>query len=310
MNRYPRFIKDGRGNRMIVPKEAGYTDSTTYAGFVEDALPGEIAVIDPDTKAILTALTPLEAGDKFQLVQKLNTVEKEVAYSDVYTFKPKCLTATAIIAGVNQSITATVTSAATDKSDVFELAIIDQTFPGGLNKNHMFEFASVTGAETVEQVAAGIFENYQAVSERIDLPFVITIAGAVLTITTKSKETNLVVGVNQQLVATIATATAYVAANGTGETTYMEELAGAGYDGLSNWAEHEFSDMGNMTPFAKKGCTYDEIKINNPQSFETLGHVPSMMLTTESPTVIRVETTTVGTTGSAALTALKTIFGL
>jgi len=307
MKRYPRHTAKGRGNRFIVPLSGGYTDSTTVSGFVADALPGEIAVINPETKAVLTAA--LAEGDKFQFIHKLNDKD-EVAYSDTYIFKPNYLCSSDVIAGDNQVQTVTITSAATAKRQVFELAIMDETYPGRINKPHLFEFVSVTGAETAAQVAQGIMDNYNFIKDMIDLPFVMAISGAVLTITTKEEETRLVATVSQDATATIAITTPYVVASGTGESTYMEELAGAGYDGLSNWKAHEYSDEGNMTPFSKKGCTYDEISINNPQTVPVLGHVPSMTIQTESPTLVRIETTAVGTSGSPAYTAMKTIFGL
>lgn len=308
MKRYPRHIARGRGNRFIVPISGGYSTADELAIFIASAPAGAIAIIDPETKDILT--TALAEGDKYQFIQKLNTTENEVAYSDVYTHTTRILCATNTVAGVNQVTTLTVTSVATTVGQVFEMSILDQTYGTHKSKNHLFEFVSVTGAETAAQIAAGIYDNYLTVSERQDLHFTVAVAGAVLTVTTKDKETNLDVGAGFGLLATKAITTAYVSANGTGETTYMEELAGSGYDGLSAYGEHEFVNMGNMTPFSKTSCSYDEIAINNNQEFETLGHVTGVTMTTESPTVLRIETTAAGTSGSATYTAIKTILGL
>lgn len=315
--RYRTKIAANAGKRFIVPKSGGITAEALYDDFIEavdnnTAIVGELAVYNPTTGEIYS--TALQSGDEFAIAQTLGN--GEIHFTNKMVYKPMCISKTDLVKGSPQAYTFTVTSAATAKGQEFELTIADKTDNTLNNIIDRLEFVSVTGAETAAQVAAGIKANFDS---KFNSPqynelgnfYTVTVAGAVLTITAVDNGIDFgVFATSDFLTGTLVNTVPYSPLIGDGEQVFFEEIAGSAYEGLGVNRKTEFETyVGDPVPFSKKSCTYDAITIIDKREWDSIGGVPQIQ-NFVNQTVLFIESTTVGTSGSASYTSLKTIFGL
>lgn len=298
---------------FVLPVVA-YTTDATMALFVANAVEGEMGIFLNDTnKTLVTTGTPLTAGQEYIIAQKRDGL---VHLSQPIKYALADVTACALVNNVLQVDTVVVSSPATVRGQVFQVKIMDTTFPSDPFPFWTLTFTSVTGAETVAQVRDGLLADY---TRQQGAPFtgrpwdvvVATSGAASLTITAKYEETSFKTIIREQLAlnGSVSTTTAWVKGSGQGYQVQWMEEQGNILDSLTGHDADKFDNMGSTKYFAKEACTYDLIIINEINKFVSHGAQEPF---NEHPynVYLPIETTVAGTTGSALRTALGTIFGV
>lgn len=302
----------GHVPRYILPN--AYTGAADYEAFINTGNIGDFAVIDPDTKAVIsTALAP---GDRFQLAQIIDVdgidFRPRVMAKSPMVFDPECAKFCAYTAPVNQTFTIQISSPATQKGQAFGIRLHDVTEVHEFTPSERYEFVSVTGAETAADIAAGIKANYDLMEARYNSAargvvsmFDITVAGDTLTVTTKDPWTRFNPTVYENNRDAVITETvAWVSPVGTYEQVYQSHLEGDVMEDLKIDKVHIGDFWGKLRQFVDEGCTYDWFYICEKRE-ERQGAYPNW-----EPRQYKAEIVLHADTATGPSAALRTIFGL
>lgn len=296
-----------------IPVGAGITAEFDYPAFVAATDEYDVAFLGKDGALVAT---PLTAGTEFQIVQKLPN--NELTQSAWFTFgEAKTVEACDLIAGVGKEMTVTFNSGATAAGQQFSIRIFDTTEGARPYAVDQYSFTSITGSETATDIADGIVADYTAKEARkakykvgVDSRFTLTAAAGVVTIVAKDKYTLFDVVASQDAygITTVATSTDYVLGEGEGYLLKNVQLERETEEGSRLGNTNRFDNWNTLANPFKEDCTYDSIKLFMKNFDQGETHVGHLHLTPQ--VVFYVESSTPGTSGSAAYTALKTAFGL
>lgn len=258
---------------------------------------------------------PLAEGDKFQVTQLLPN--DGINSSAHFTFgKASIIEACDYVPAQTQIKTCQVLRAATEVGESFILNIIDVTEGSVPNKVETYTFTSITGSETVDQIAAGIVDNYtktETVKAKrnvgVKSNYTLTVTGDTITITANSVKTRFEVTVSGDFYpANITETQSHIVGEGEGFLMGNIELERQTFLGSRLGDTDRFDNWNTLEKVIKPECSYDSIKLfmeNFEQKSTSVGHIH------HAPQVVfYFETDTPGTSGSQPYTDAKTMFGL
>ena len=315
---------------FVVPISGGYTNEATVDAFLTTSANGEIGVFNADTDALIT--TPLIEGQQYYIAQKRvvagkSSITRTISRSATITHKRNAGATSPnaygyssnLVVGVNEVYTFTITAPASLEGQTFGLTLFDKSEATEKFPQENYNFVSITGAETPTQIATGIVADYTAQQNRYLLqgrgnPSIYTISnvGAIITITAITNRTHSEIGYSRDFVTTglptIANTVAWVSAEGDSTSIKQIEREGEYRDGRYYPVEVMIRDYwGSDISNVVGGCTYDIIQLNTIQNTKQL---PVTNAEVPYTVFMAFQSTAIGTSGSAGLTAIKTVLEL
>lgn len=300
---------------FVLPLAASISAQATLDLFRLNAGDGDIGFYD-DNNAICAS--PIPVGKKYRIVQKRGTgATAPLQFSAQYTHNPAEVDYCTVVAGVNQSVTYTITAPATFVGQRFVIKIIDRTESTLPIIYEEYEFVSQTGAETAAQIAAGIKVAYDAIQTAYNFGkggmlsrYSLTVAGAVITITTLDKRTFFESFAGDDLIGkyTFAVVTPWNSANSDDQWNAQMQFEASNFNGYTVGTNiNTFDNWGQRYNYVTKGCTYDTVRINTRQLTPDTMTKPKNEIPFYLTTRILVQTAAPNVSGSPEFTALQTL---
>lgn len=291
-----------------------------FAGGVDDlgdvidtATDSQLAFINTDSKAVLDPSAAIPNLLSYQLVQKRGS---EVFLSAPIPNSSYIARALSYTAGAKQKMTVTITSTASLDGDRFAIKLYDETEANQPYPIERYEYVAKS-TDTATEIATGIYNEYVKQENNIAIkgwgnPSKYTItnpSAGVLVIESKDERTNFKVLLGEDTEGTIVTTTLFSIGSGSANQVYQLEKEGDVQEDYKSLNTSQHDDWGKPNRYTNLSATYDIIIITDFKTEKSVGK-PLFETSYRNEFVIAIPTETVGISGSATFTALKTLLGL